>query len=75
MPEIVEAWSNVDCFTWGANFAIRLMRSDRIHKSLLLVLLDWIPKAICGDWHKEVEIPVFNVAILCILIFFLIYAY
>ena len=42
---------------------IRLMRSHRIHESLLLVFYDWIPKAISGDWQNKIQIDKFIVAI------------
>ena len=64
LPQIIESWSDpTGLFSWNANFAIRLMRSHRIHESLLLVLFDWIPKAISGHWHKEVVTVIFNVII------------
>ena len=60
----MESWSNPNClFTWKADFAIRLMRSHRIHESLLLVLSDWIPKNIHTNWQKDVKAITFVVAI------------
>ena len=64
----MESWSKPNClFTWNADFAIRLMRSHRIHESLLLVLSDWIPKDIRGSWQKDDKAITFVVDISFIL--------
>jgi hypothetical protein len=38
---------------WRAKFAISLLRSHRIHETLMLVLLSWIPKDILNTWSNN----------------------
>jgi hypothetical protein len=39
--------------TWKAKFAISLLRSHRIHETLMLILLSWIPKDIVNAWTNN----------------------
>jgi hypothetical protein len=43
--------------TWKAEFAIALLRSHRIHETLMLVLLSWIPKDIFKTWTNNPTAP------------------
>jgi hypothetical protein len=57
--------------TWKADFAIALLRSHRIHETLMLVLLSWIPKDIFKTWTKNPTVlKMINV---CIYAFFHIF--
>ena len=56
--------------TWRADFAIALLRSHRIHETLILVLLSWIPKDIFKTWTNNPTVP----RMIKILIYFLLYS-
>jgi len=49
--------------TWKAAFVITLLRRHRIHETLLLVLLLWIPEEIYKTWTCNPTIPVLKVSI------------
>jgi hypothetical protein len=43
--------------TWRADFAVALLRSHRIHETLLLVLMSWISKDISITWINNPTAP------------------
>ena len=68
---MVNLWSDPNgLYKWTAMFMIRLMRSNRIYESFLLVLCDWIPAEIQSEWENFPSTPQFQVCCLFWLIVF-----
>ncbi|KDR71175.1 hypothetical protein GALMADRAFT_75401 [Galerina marginata CBS 339.88] len=60
LHSIVKLWSDPRCLVlWKSDFMQILIRKHRIHESLALVLLNWIPEEVTKLWAEEDFFEVF----------------